>query len=94
MNTMRFDVECVRKCLIENGRAFTVRAWQGGCEIESIVEVPGVGRCKKIRIGRVKSKSDIARYIKLSGFDNVDLWMDKINKFHACPGWLFLVVKI
>ncbi len=94
MVKMKFDVECVRNCLLENGRVFTVRSWQGCLEVESIVEVPNVGMCKKIRIGKIKSKNDIARYVKLSGFDNVDAWMDKINKFHACPGWLFLVVKI
>jgi len=93
MYTMRFDVTCVRECLMNNGRVFTVRTWDGS-GVETMVNVPGVGQCKKVRIMKVSKKEDIARYIGLSGFDNLDAWWKVINSFGAGNGWLFLVAKV
>lgn len=93
MGKMRFDVKCVKACLVEKGKVFTVRAW-GDYAKESIVEVEGVGKCKKIRIGVVKCKDDIARYVNLSGFGSVDEWWNKVLSFGAQEGFLFLVVRL
>jgi hypothetical protein len=38
MAKMRFDVKCVRDCLVTNGVVFTVRSW-GGYGVMGIVEV-------------------------------------------------------
>ncbi len=93
MATMRFDVKCVRECLISAGRVFTVRSWRGYA-VESFVDVEGVGKCKKIRIGEISRKEDIARYVNLSGFGSVDEWWQKIEAFGAQKGFLFLVVRV
>lgn len=92
MNKMKFDVACVKDCLKNNGKVFTVRSW-GGYAQESIVEVKDVGICDKYRIGRVFRKASIARYVKLSGFKNIDDWWKAISKFSANDGYLFLVVR-
>jgi hypothetical protein len=93
MPSMRFDVKCVKDCLVNNGRVFTVRSWDGYAQ-ESLVDVDDVGKCKKIRIAKISHKDDIARYVKLSGFNNVDEWWNKILSFGASSGYLFLVVKV
>ncbi|MDP1548106.1 MAG: hypothetical protein Q8L87_19005 [Anaerolineales bacterium] len=92
MNKMKFDVKCVKDCLKNNGRVFTVRSW-GGSAQESVVEVEGIGACDKYRIGRVSGIKSIERYVKLSGFRYVDEWWNAIARFGANDGYLFLVVK-
>ena len=59
MNKMRFDVKCVKECLIENKIVYTVRSWEGYKEL-SKVEVDGVGLCTKKRVMRVTRKDDLA----------------------------------
>ncbi len=93
MKNMKFDVQCVRDCLVANGRVFTVRKWKS-YEVESFVEVSGVGECRKVRIGAVRGMSDIARYVKLSGFATVEEWWGKVASFGACAGWLYLVTVL
>jgi len=93
MANMKFDVKCVKECLINAGRVFTVRAWRGYA-VESFVDVEGVGKCKKIRIGEVSSKNDLASYVNLSGFGSVDEWWQKVQSFGAQKGFLFLVVRL
>ncbi len=93
MNKLSFNVKCVRDCLLKNGRVFTVRSWKGYAQ-ESIVEVDGIGKCRKVRIGNVSCKDDIARYVKLSGFGTVEEWWAKVCSFGAQNGFLFLVVKV
>ena len=90
---MRFDVKCVKDCLVNNGRVFTVRFWEGYGQ-ESYVDVDGVGMCRKIRISRVSCKEDIACYVKLSGFASVDEWWNKVLSFGAREGFLFMVVRV
>lgn len=92
MNKMKFDVKCVKDCLVNKGRVFTVRSWSGSAQ-ESVVEVDNVSTCNKYRIGKISCKNDIAGYVKLSGFDNVDEWWNAISKFGANNGYLFLVVR-
>ncbi len=92
MNKMKFDVKCVKDCLMNNGRVFTVRSWNGYAQ-ESVVEVDGVGVCDKYRVGRVSGIKSIEGYVKLSGFERVDEWWNAITGFGACNGYLFLVVR-
>ncbi len=33
MNKMRFDVKCVKECLVENKIVYTVRSWEGYKEL-------------------------------------------------------------
>lgn len=93
MANMKFEVKCVKDCLITYGRVFTVRSWAGYAQ-ESLVEVDGIGKCRKVRIGKISSMKDIARYIKLSGFASVEEWWNKVCSFGAQEGFLFLVVKV
>jgi len=90
MAKMRFDVKCVRDCLVTNGVVFTVRSW-GGYGVMGIVEVDGVGKCSKKRVMRVSRKEDLTRYLSLSGFSSLDDWWAKVKSFNACDGWLFEV---
>ncbi len=90
MSKMRFDVKCVKDCLVKNKIVYTVRAWEGYSAV-SKVEVDGVGLCTKKRITRVTRKEDLAQYVSLSGFGSLDDWWAKICSFGACSGWLFEV---
>ncbi len=90
MNKMRFDVKCVKECLVKNKIVYTVRSWEGYKEL-SKVEVDGIGLCTKRRVMRVTRKDDLARYLSLSGFRCIDDWWMKICSFGACNGWLFEV---
>ncbi len=90
MSKMRFDVKCVKDCLVKNKIVYTVRAWEG-CSVISNVEVDGVGLCTKKRLMRVTRKEDLAQYLSLSGFVSLDDWWAKIRSFGACDGWLFEV---
>lgn len=92
MKEMRFDVNCVKECLKNNGKVFTVRKWKS-YEVEGFVEVKGIGECKKVRICEVKCKNDIERYVKLSGFANMIDWWNKVEMFGAGNGWLYLVIR-
>ncbi len=90
MNRMRFDVKCVKDCLVKNKIVYTVRSWEG-YSVMSNVEVDGIGPCTKKRIMRVTGKEDLAKYLSLSGFGSLDDWWAKIRSFGACSGWLFEV---
>ncbi len=87
---MRFDVKCVKECLVKNKIVYTVRAWEGYSAL-SKVEVDGIGLCTKKRIMRLTRKEDLAQYLSLSGFGSLDDWWEKIRSFGACSGWLFEV---
>lgn len=90
MANMRFDVKCVKDCLVKNKIVYTVRAWQG-YGVSSKVNVDSVGLCTKTRLMRVTRKEDLAQYLSLSGFSSLDDWWAKIRSFGACEGWLFEV---
>lgn len=90
MNRMRFDVPCVKECLVKNKIVYTVRSWQG-YGLTSKVEVDRVGSCTKKRVLKVSRKEDLAKYLSLSGFSSLDEWWAKIRSFGACEGWLFEV---
>ncbi len=74
---MKFDVECVRNCLVSNEVVFSVRGYyykSNECDFE--------GRLyKRSLIGVVECKEDLSDYVKLSGFDNISDWWNKIVDF-------------
>jgi len=88
MSKMRFDVKCVKDCLVNNGVVFTVRSWEG-YSVLSKVAVDGIGFCMKKRLMRVTRKEDLKQYLSLSGFASLDDWWAKVRAFGACSGWLF-----
>ncbi len=90
MNKMRFDVKCVKDCLVKNKIVYTVRTWEGYTDMSN-VEVDGIGPCTKKRLMQVTGKEDLAKYLSLSGFVSLDDWWSKIRSFGACGGWLFEV---
>jgi hypothetical protein len=42
MYKMRFEIKCVKECLVKNKIVYTVRSWEGYSAL-SKVEVDGVG---------------------------------------------------
>ena len=55
MNRMRFDVKCVKECLVKNKIVYTIRSWEGYTAL-NVVEVNGIGPCIKKRIMRMTGK--------------------------------------
>ncbi len=90
MNKMRFDVKCVKDCLLSHKIVYTVRSWEGYSVINK-VEVDGIGLCTKKKLMRINRKEDLMQYLSLSGFGSIDDWWAKIRCFGACTGWLFEV---
>jgi hypothetical protein len=90
MAKMKFDVKCVKDCLVDNGVVFTVRSWEGYSAL-SKVAVDDIGLCTKKRLLRVNRKEDLTQYLSLSGFVSLDDWWAKVRAFGACSGWLFEV---
>ena len=66
MNKMRFDIKCVKDCLVNNSAVFTVRSWEGYSALGK-VEVDGIGLCTKKRLIRVTRKEDLTQYLSLVG---------------------------
>lgn len=78
MRAMKFDVPCVRKCLEENGVVYTVRAWPSR---DGLVLVDGAGVCRRRKVGEIERKEGLADYLSLSGFESVEGWWKKIERF-------------
>jgi hypothetical protein len=92
MNKMRFDVRCVKECLRVKGKVFSVRSY---CLENTEVFVEGVGICRRIRGFEVKGKEELERFVKLSGFESVDDWWNKVDEF--CGGkrkWVYVVKRM
>ena len=87
---MRFDVKCVRNCLVENGIVFSVRGYlynSEWCKGDF-----GDRWLKRIMMKEVADRDDLVDYVKLSGFESVDDWWKVIEGF--CRGrrkWLYVV---
>jgi hypothetical protein len=92
MNKMRFDVKCVKECLKVKGKVFSVRSY---CLENTEVLVEDVGICRRIRGFEVKRKEELERFVKLSGFNDVEEWWRKIDEF--CGGkrkWMYVVKRV
>lgn len=88
MTKMAFSVECVRKCLIDNGRVFTVRGYNYDNDTAkfdkawtTVVEVEGVGICERILVDEITKERDLTDYVEFSGFKNTADWWKTIRGF-------------
>jgi hypothetical protein len=93
MKKMKFTMSNVRNFLIENESVYTVRSWNDPDEV-SIVSVEGVGNCKKKRIKQISKKEDLMPYLNESGFETLDSWWDKLERFKSTKGYLYNVSKV
>lgn len=87
MKKMEFKVRCVRECLLRQGRVYTVRGYDMWSEY---VGVDGVGRCFRRQVAEVKCKEDLVKFVRYSGFADVEQWWRAIESF--CAGrrkWLY-----
>ena len=92
MKKMRFDVKCVREFLWENGIVFSVRGYDYG-EV-GYVWVFGNGNVYlRKRLGKIVSKNQLVKFVKWSGFENVDDWWNQIRVFvkEGRDMWLYRV---
>lgn len=90
---MRFDVHCVRQCLFDNRKVYTVRSYNTA---DGIVDVSQVGLCRRRNLGEVTSKEDLSNYLSLIGFATLDEWWAAICRFIKGDKqkWLYEVVVI
>jgi hypothetical protein len=89
MKKMEFKVKCVRDSLVHNGYVYTVRGYDMWSEY---VWVDGVGRCFRRQAAEVRSKEDLLKFVRNSGFADVELWWRAIESF--CAGrkkWVYYV---
>jgi hypothetical protein len=90
MSEMSFSVECVRKCLLENGLVFTVRSYvyrDRLCEFNGRIY-------KRFLLKGIKCKEDLIEFVELSGFRDVVDWWNKIECFCKYKNkFLYLVVR-
>lgn len=89
---MKFDVECVRNYLLRNGEVFTVRKWKSKSKFR-VIDFEGRGYMVE-RIKAVSGRRSILKYVRSSGFDNVDAWWSAIKKFDAMRGQLYHVTLL
>ncbi len=64
--------------LKKNRRIYTVRKYEMSF---SLVEVSGVGLCKRLPLGVINTKNDLYPYVAESGFSSLDDWWNKICEF-------------
>ena len=90
MREMRFDVPCVRACLVRERQVCTVR---GYFLSDGEVLVSGVGVCLRKRLGEVVRKDDLFKYLPFSGFTGIDAWWQAIRRFVTNDRklWLYVV---
>ena len=60
------------------GIIYTVRKYQMS---DAIVEVAGLGKCRRIPMGIVDRKEGLEPYVKYSGFSSLEDWWNKIKFF-------------
>lgn len=86
---MKFNVPVVKQCLMEYDEVFTVRSYKSYDKFRA-VEVDGIDYlCERIK--QVMKPEDIVSFVKLSGFENMNLWWNKIRGFGAVGGYLYKV---
>ncbi len=78
MKEMKFEVGCVRRCLVENGVVYSVRGYEMK---DGLVLVDGVGVCRRKRLGEIRGPAELESFVSLSGFESVAAWWKKIERF-------------
>ena len=77
MTKMSF-MPILKNFLRDHGVVYTVRKYK---MVEKVVEVEGIGECRRIPLGSISKKEELLPYVELSGFDSVEAWWDKIRYF-------------
>ena len=85
---MSFNVKEVREFLIKNGFVYSVRSYR---RRNGFVFVEKVGLCYRKFVRFVESERDIEKYVKWSGFENVEGWKEWIRRFRVRRGCLYRV---
>jgi hypothetical protein len=68
----------LKRFLLERGEIYTVRRYRMS---EAYVEIEGVGRCRRIPLGKVSDVSQLKQFVSASGFDTAEDWWSKILSF-------------
>lgn len=90
---MSFNIVSVYDFLKSWNYVYTVRNYYDN-KI-TIVEVDGIGKCERICIFHINGeKKLLEKYVKDSGFDNLEAWWTKIKMFKAEYGYLYNVLKL
>ena len=89
MFDMKFDVEVVKKCLVDCGEVYTVRSYKSFDRFR-VVDVDGVDHLCE-RLNKVASIDDLLNYSHLSGFRSPLDWWNKIIGFNAQNGYMYHV---
>ena len=97
-NKMQFNITCVKEHLREKGFVFTVRGYDLK---DGFVEVDGIGRCYRRKIGEIKDVWKLGNYSAFSGFyhnlieDGINEWWWIIEKMcKDKPKFLYLIILI
>ena len=77
MSEMSFLPE-LKDFLLKNGFIYTVRKYKMS---EALVEIEGVGQCRREPLGTIEAKAGLLPFIESSGFSTVDTWWKKIKYF-------------
>ena len=77
MGVMSFLPE-LKRFLLEHGEIYTVRRYRMA---EACVEIDGVGKCRRVPLGKVSDMSQLEQFVAASGFDTVEAWWTKILSF-------------
>lgn len=86
---MQFNVEVVKKCLMRHKAVFTVRAYKSYDKFR-VVDVDGIDYlCERVK--QVDKPEDLDKFVRLSGFKDVNDWWNKIKGFKAVGGYLYKV---
>ena len=85
---MSFEVKEVREFLIRNGFVYSVRSYR---RRNGFVFVERVGLCYRKFVRFVECEEDLEKYVKWSGFENVDEWVEWIRRFRVRRGCLYRV---
>ena len=86
---MKFNVKCVREMLLNSGEVFTVRKWKSKNRY-GVTQFEGkFYQVEKIRA--VSGSKSLRKYVRKSGFDNVNDWWSAIKNFDALRGQLYHV---
>lgn len=90
MKNMQFNVKQVKDFLNDNGLVVTVRGYDMQ---NALVNVEGIGTCRRRKIGRIYKKEELEKVLEYSGFKDIDEWWLWIERFKCVKKFVYLVKK-
>lgn len=72
----------LQEFLKENKLIYTIRKYDMD---ERDVEIEGVGICHRKPLGKIEHKESLGVFVKSSGFDSLQAWLQKVKLFSR-PG--------